>query len=138
MSMKKNDPKFLAAYDRAMLRSEFLSLFWNVFTDRKAKDKLTLDQLAKKIGSSKHEVSRWFNGDPNWTINTMASLAGALGVTLKVEAVDADGKVFSASGISIKPVRQTQTTTVSSSSEQSIMITKNMTSTGYQTAARVA
>jgi transcriptional regulator with XRE-family HTH domain len=138
MSMKKNDPKFLAAYDRAMLRSEFLSLFWNVFTDRKAKDKLTLEQLAKKTGSSKHEVSRWFNGDPNWTINTIASLAGALGVTLKIEALDADGKVFSASGATSKPTRQTQQITSSVSVEQPIMITKSGNFTKSTTTARVA
>lgn len=128
MSIKMNDPKFIAAYDRAMLRSEFLSLFWNVFTDRKVKDKLTLEQLAKKTGSSKHEVSRWFNGDPNWTINTIASLAGALGVTLKIEAVDTDGTVFSASGVTSKPVLQTQPITSSGQVEQRVRITKNETS----------
>ena len=48
--------------------------------------------------SSKHEVSRWFKGDPNWTINTIASIAHALKLTLVVQAIDEHGNVYGASG----------------------------------------
>jgi transcriptional regulator with XRE-family HTH domain len=99
---KTDDPKFEKAYYRAMLRSAFLSMFWAVISDRK-KNGLTLISLAKEIGSSKHEVSRWFNGDPNWTINTIAAIARALKLTLRVQAVDEHGNVYGSSGLQSGP-----------------------------------
>jgi transcriptional regulator with XRE-family HTH domain len=100
MSMsKKNDPKFQMSYDRAMLRSAFLSLFWGIISERKKHGGFTFKEFAKKVGSSKHEVSRWFNGDPNWTINTVASIAHALDVELRIEAVDRANRVFNPSGL---------------------------------------
>jgi transcriptional regulator with XRE-family HTH domain len=95
---KTDDPKFERAYYRAMLRSAFLSMFWAVISDRK-KQGLTLVSLAKAIGSSKHEVSRWFKGDPNWTLNTIAAIAHALKLTLRVQAVDEHGNVYGSSGL---------------------------------------
>lgn len=95
---RKDDPKFERAYDRAMLRSAFVSMFWSVISDRR-KDGLTLIALAKAVGSSKHEVSRWFKSDPNWTINTIASIAHALKLTLRIEAVDESGRVYGPSGL---------------------------------------
>jgi len=95
---KANDPKFERAYYRAMLRSAFLSMFWAIISDRK-KQGLTLVALAKAIGSSKHEVSRWFNGDPNWTLNTIAAIAHALKLTLRVQAIDEYGNVYGSSGL---------------------------------------
>lgn len=102
---KTDDPKFERAYYRAMLRSAFLSMFWAVISDRK-KHGLTLISLAKSIGSSKHEVSRWFNGDPNWTINTIAAIAHALKLTLRVEAIDEHGKVFGSGGPQKVPTKE--------------------------------
>jgi transcriptional regulator with XRE-family HTH domain len=101
---KTDDPKFERAYYRAMLRSAFLSMFWAVISDRK-KSGLTLISLAKAIGSSKHEVSRWFNGDPNWTINTIAAIAHALKLTLRVQAVDEHGHVYGSSGPQSVPTK---------------------------------
>lgn len=101
---KSDDPKFEKAYYRAMVRSAFLSMFWAVISDRK-KQGLTLISLAKAIGSSKHEVSRWFNGDPNWTINTMAAIAHALKLRLVVQAVDEHGNIYGASGIQPAPTK---------------------------------
>jgi transcriptional regulator with XRE-family HTH domain len=95
---KSDDPKFEKAYYRAMVRSAFLSMFWAVISERK-KSGLTLISLAKAIGSSKHEVSRWFNGDPNWTLNTIAAIAHALKLTLQVRAIDEQGNVYGASGL---------------------------------------
>lgn len=96
---KKSDPKFEMAYDRAMLRSAFVSLFWGVISERKKEGGFTFQAFAKKIGSTKHEVSRWFNGDPNWTLNTVASIANALDLELNIEAVDRSKRVFKPSGI---------------------------------------
>jgi transcriptional regulator with XRE-family HTH domain len=98
---KSDDPKFKAAFARAMLRSAFKSMFWAVISDRK-KSGFTLVSLAKATGSSKHEVSRWFNGDPNWTLNTIASIAHALKLTIKVEAIDEHGNVYGSSGLVAK------------------------------------
>jgi transcriptional regulator with XRE-family HTH domain len=83
-----------------MLRSAFVSLFWAVFSYRKKKDGLTLQALAKAIPANKAEVSRWFKGDPNWTVNTIASVANALNVDLEMRAVDrTSGAVFTAAGV---------------------------------------
>jgi transcriptional regulator with XRE-family HTH domain len=97
---RKSDPKFLRTYDRAMFRSAARSLFWGIFAERRKETGITFESLAKAAGSTKHEVSRWFNGDPNWTLNTMANIANALNVDLKLEAIDrATGKAFTASGV---------------------------------------
>ena len=98
----KSDPKFTLSYERGMLRSAFVSLFWGIIMERKKRGGFTLLALAKILGANKGEVSRWFNGDPNWTINTIANLASALNVDLKITAVDRDtGAVFTPAGIQI-------------------------------------
>jgi len=106
---KTDDPKFERAYHRAMLRSAFVSIFWAVISDRK-KHGLTLVSLAKAVGSSKHEVSRWFKGDPNWTINTIAAIAHALKLTLRIQAVDEHGNVYGSSGLQSAPVKTVMAT----------------------------
>lgn len=106
---KIDDPKFERAYYRAMLRSAFLSMFWAVISDRR-KQGLTLIALAKAIGSSKHEVSRWFKGDPNWTINTIAAIAHALKLTLRIQAVDEHGNIYGSSGLQYSSAKNPITT----------------------------
>lgn len=101
--MKKTDPKFVRAFDRAMLRSQFVSLFWGIIADRKKGGGFTLQALADALGKNKGEVSRWFSGDPNWTLNTVANLAHALDVEIRVEAVDrATGTIFDATGVTVQ------------------------------------
>ena len=57
------------------------------------------------LGANKGEVSRWFNGDPNWTINTIAAIADALNVEIRIQAIDrVTGVVFTPAGIQ-KPSR---------------------------------
>jgi transcriptional regulator with XRE-family HTH domain len=99
---RKSDPKFLRAYDREMLRSAFVSLFWAVITERRKKGGYTLIQLAKQLGTNKAEVSRWFRGQPNWTVGTIANIAHALNVDVRIEAVDrVSGEVFTPAGIRV-------------------------------------
>jgi transcriptional regulator with XRE-family HTH domain len=101
MSMKrsKSDPKFVRGYDRTMLRAEFVSLFWSVIADRRKRSSFTFQALAKSLGKNKGEVSRWFSGRPNWTINTIANLANALDLEIRVEAVErSTGRVFTPQG----------------------------------------
>lgn len=107
MSMKRNDPKFEQAYERAALRAAFVSLFWAVISERKKLlEGFTLLGLAKAIGSSKYEVSRWFNGDPNWTVNTIANIAHALGTDLLIQARErSTGRIFTPAGV-VAPVTQ--------------------------------
>src|SRR6185437_3564495 len=101
MNWHKSDPKFTLAYERGMLRSAFKSLFWAIITERKKlPGGFTLNQLARAISTSKHEVSRWFTGDPNWTLNTVAGLANALDVEIQIQAVDrATGVIFTPAGV---------------------------------------
>jgi hypothetical protein len=108
MSSRKSDPKFVRAYERGLLRSAFVSLFWSVITERRKRDpSFTLQGLARKLNANKAEVSRWFRGDPNWTVNTIASLATALDLELHIEARErTTGIVFVPSGIKmLSPVQ---------------------------------
>ena len=88
------------AYDRAMLRAQFASLFWAAIMEKRKSGKFTLLGLAKALGKNKGEVSRWFSGDaPNWTLGTVAEVAYALDLQIHVEARDrSTGIVLTASG----------------------------------------
>lgn len=107
MSIKadKSDPRLEAGYERGMLRSAFVSLFWSVISERKKRSGgYTLQALAQAVGSTKHEVSRWFNGDPNWTINTIANIARALELDITIQAREkATGRVFTPAGPASEP-----------------------------------
>jgi hypothetical protein len=109
MNSRKSDPKFVRAYERGLLRSAFVSLFWSVITERRKRDpSFTLQGLAKKLSANKAEVSRWFRGDPNWTLNTIANLATALDLELHIEARErTTGIVFVPSGIKMQSPFQT-------------------------------
>jgi transcriptional regulator with XRE-family HTH domain len=107
MSISKTDPKFVRAYERAILRTAFVSLFRSIIAERKRRDKsFTLQGLAKKIGTNKAEVSRWFKGEPNWTINTISTLANALNVDLEIKARDrlVQGATYTPAGIQTSSV----------------------------------
>jgi len=81
-----------------MLRGDFASLFWVVISEKRRAGILTLKRLAEKLGVNKSEPSRWFSdGRPNWTINTIADLAGALDVELIIRVRDRD------TGVEIAP-----------------------------------
>jgi transcriptional regulator with XRE-family HTH domain len=95
--MSRSRPKLAEAqlkeYDRQMLRASFVSLFWSVIADLKKRRGYKLQHLADELGCDKSTVSRWFSGNnANWTLNTIADLANALNVELRVEAVDRETK----------------------------------------------
>jgi transcriptional regulator with XRE-family HTH domain len=80
-------------YERAMLRSAFVSLFWSVIADLKKRRGYRLQELADAVGVDKSGVSRWFSGgNPNWTLNTVADVANALNVDLRIELIDRETK----------------------------------------------
>jgi hypothetical protein len=102
MSIKsrRDDPKYLSAFDRGMLRSAFVSLFWGVIVERRKRGGFTLQGLAKLLGANKGEVSRWFSTQPNWTLNTIANIASALDLDLQIRAVErSTGIIFTPSGV---------------------------------------
>jgi Helix-turn-helix len=84
----KTDNKQMREYRRHMLRGEFRSLFWTIFSERKRSKKFTLQAFADKLGIGKSSLSRGFNEPQNWTIDKMSDMADALGVELVVEARD--------------------------------------------------
>jgi hypothetical protein len=97
----KTKEQRLLEYDRAMLRSAFVSLFWAAISDRKRRGKYTLQMLADKLGTNKSSVSRWFSKDPpNWGIDTISDVASALQLDMEIRATDRiTGAVFTSSGI---------------------------------------
>jgi transcriptional regulator with XRE-family HTH domain len=95
----KSDLQFSRDFERSILRSAFVNVFWAVIVARKKDGGFTLKNLADRLGIGKSSVSRWFSGEPNWEMNTMADIAHALDVTLNVEAVDRKtGKRFGPAG----------------------------------------
>ena len=82
-STRTSKQRFERAFERGVLRAAFRGLFWIIISERKKRaEGYKLTELAKGLSASKHEVSRWFNGDPNWTINTIAGIADALNVEI--------------------------------------------------------
>lgn len=98
MSMTKTD-KIAKEYQREMLKSAFASLFWSVITKKKQRGG-SMKELADKLSINKSAVSRWFSGkSPNWELNTIADIADALELDIRIEAVDrATGQMFGCSG----------------------------------------
>jgi Helix-turn-helix len=102
----KRKERRLREYDRAMLRSAFVSLFWAAIYERKQRSKYTLQMLADKLSKHKSGVSRWFSKDPpNWSVDTISDIANALDLEIDLRAADRiTGKVFTSSGI-LSPVQ---------------------------------
>ena len=88
------------AYDRLVLRAQFASLFWAAIMEKRRLGKFPLSALAKTLGKNKGEVSRWFSGNaPNWTVGTIAEVAYALDLEIRVEARDRiTGRILTESG----------------------------------------
>src|SRR5437879_299734 len=85
----KSREELLIAYNREMLRSAFVSLFWSVISIKKRRGGFPLKTLADKIGVHKSAPSRWFSGgQPNWTVNTISDIAGALNLDLEIRGRD--------------------------------------------------
>ena len=98
----RSDPKLLRAFERSAFRAAVASLFWAAIQERRRQGSFTLQELAKAIGSNKSEVSRWFSRSdgPNWTLNTVASIADALDLELKLEARDrSTGAIITPAGV---------------------------------------
>lgn len=117
---KTSNEKRLRDYDRHMLRSAFVSVFWGAITEKRKNRKFTLQELANRVGTNKSVVSRWFSKPhPNWRSDTMADIASALDLDLEITARDRlTGAIYTPQGvhgpeptivkpISIVPITQT-------------------------------
>ena len=106
----KTKDQRLLEYDRAMLRSAFVSLFWAAISERKRRGKYTLQMLADRLDTNKSGVSRWFSKDPpNWRIDTISDIANALDLDVELRATDrTTGTMFAPTGI-YKPTVQVTT-----------------------------
>lgn len=90
-------------FDRDLLRSSFISVFWSVFNARK-KNGYSFTRLAEDSGIDKSAISRAFRGLPNWEIDTIADVADALDVDLIVTARDRKtGQVHTDHGVEPPP-----------------------------------
>ncbi len=110
----------MRAYNRGMMRSAVVSLFWAAIADRKKRGGFTFQALAKALGRDKSAISRWFSADaqPNWSLDTIADIAEALNLDLQVTATDrVTGAVYGSTGVRHAPMglpaKPVVTTTVS-------------------------
>ena len=112
---KIHSPERMREYDREMLRSTFVSIFWAAISERRKRAKFTLQSLADKLGVDKSVVSRWFSGDrPNWETDTIADIAGALDLDLEITARERShpAVTLTASGSQISTVVQANQVTI--------------------------
>jgi transcriptional regulator with XRE-family HTH domain len=105
-------------FDRGMLRSAFASLFCAVISDRRKREGYKLKHLSDALGCDKSHVSRWFSNEPpNWQVDTIADVAGALGLDLRIAAQDRQtGQIYTPAGPQRAAQVQTkpQTSTITS------------------------
>lgn len=96
----------LRDFDRGILRSTFVSIFWAVLTFKRKTSGYRLQHLADALNIDKSTVSRWFSSvRPNWRTNTISDIAGALNVEIRIEVVDrTTGRRFNAQG-EVHPVQ---------------------------------
>jgi DNA-binding Xre family transcriptional regulator len=132
MWMKRSNSKeaLLAEYERGMLRSAFVSLFWSIIAYRKAHGRFALKMLADRIGIHKSASTRWFSGErPNWTVNTIADIANALEVEIEITATDRKtGVRFASYGI----IEAARMSSVRTGDESSTVTTDNSPRTSAQ------
>jgi hypothetical protein len=121
--------EFLADYRRGMMRSAFVSLFWNVISYKKENGGFSLKWLADKLGIHKSLPTRWFSADrPNWTANTIADIAGALDIDIEIRARDrSTGILFAPHGIVQTSVMSAQPQTESEPGRRPINQPQNST-----------
>jgi transcriptional regulator with XRE-family HTH domain len=88
MSSKELSPgEARREYERGMLRAAFGSLFWSALVQKKRENSgFNQSQLASELGVDRSVISKWFNGEPNWQIDTIADLALAFDLELVIRA----------------------------------------------------
>lgn len=78
-----NDKKLKAEYEKLAPRYELISKA----IDARLKKKMTQEEVAQKMGTTKSSISRFESGDYNPTVDFLIRLSNALGKTLKINMV---------------------------------------------------
>ena len=79
----ENDKKLREKYDELAPRYEIISKA----IDTRIKKKMTQEEVAIKMGTTKSSISRFESGNYNPTIDFLIRLSEALGKTLKINMV---------------------------------------------------
>ena len=72
-------------YCRERLRNRIFDCVIKALADRAAMGGTTRASVAKRLGKDPAQVSRWFSGPSNWTIDTISDLMLALNAELILE-----------------------------------------------------
>ncbi len=78
-----NDKMLKSKYDELVPRYELISKA----IDARLKKKMTQEEVAQKMGTTKSSISRFESGDYNPTVDFLIRLSNALGKTLKINIV---------------------------------------------------
>ena len=78
-----NDKKLKSEYDALAPRYDLISKA----IDTRLKKKMTQEEVAEKMGTTKSSISRFESGDYNPTIDFLIRLSDALGKTPKINLV---------------------------------------------------
>lgn len=78
-----NDKMLKSKYDELALRYELISKA----IDARLKKKMTQEDVAQRMGTTKSSISRFESGDYNPTVDFLIRLSSALGKTLKINMV---------------------------------------------------
>lgn len=78
-----NDKMLKSKYDELEPRYELISKAINA----RLKKKMTQEEVAQRMGTTKSSISRFESGDYNPTVDFLIRLSSALGKTLKINMV---------------------------------------------------
>ena len=78
-----NDKMLKSKYDELAPRYELISKA----IDARLKKKMTQEEVAQRMGTTKSSISRFESGDYNPTVDFLIRLSSALGKTLKINMV---------------------------------------------------
>ncbi len=76
-------PRHLGYYERK-LRNDFHAAILKLFQDEAG---MTRADLARKLGKRPEQITRWLSAPGNWTFDTAAALALAMGSRFEVKTV---------------------------------------------------
>ena len=75
-------PEYALAYYSERLRNRIFSAVLEAFVHESEQGNITKALLARRIGKEPAQVSRWFSGPSNWTLDTISLLLLGIGAEL--------------------------------------------------------
>ena len=88
-----NDPKLTRhslSYHQQRQRNRVFEEVVALFAQKAESEGLTKKELAARLGKNPSQITRWFAGPGNWTLDTMSDLLLAMGAEMHFIAVDLD------------------------------------------------